>query len=95
MNATETKTILPDTQYKVLAFDIDWDADEEEPDFDTITFEITFDDEYQKGDEEVEDQLVDMISDLTGFCVEGYNYELEPADNTTELTTPKGECVEF
>ena len=32
--------------------------------------------DYEEGDD-LDDELADALSDLTGFCVEGFNYTIE------------------
>jgi hypothetical protein len=53
--------------YKIT--NIQWDTDEDREQFDALPQELTF----QVKDE---DDLVDLISDETGFCHFGFNAQL-------------------
>ncbi len=61
---------------KVKCTEIQWDTDGDKELFKSLPqeVEITLDD-YVEGDY-LDDELADALSDLYGFCIEGYNYEI-------------------
>ena len=61
---------------KVKCTEIQWDTDGDKELFKSLPqeVEITLDD-YVEGDY-LDDELADALSDLYGFCIEGYNYKI-------------------
>ena len=61
---------------KVKCNEIQWDTDGDKELFKSLPqeVEITLDD-CVEGDY-LDDELADALSDLYGFCIEGYNYEI-------------------
>jgi len=63
---------MPKT-YRVT--DIHWDTDGEEVDLIAEATVTVPDDEYEDEDEYVQQYLSDWLSDTTGFCHYGFEYE--------------------
>lgn len=61
---------------KVKCTEIQWDTDGDKELFKSLPqeVEITLDDCVE--DDYLDDELADALSDLYGFCIEGYNYEI-------------------
>lgn len=61
---------------KVKCTEIQWDTDGDKELFKSLPqeVEITLDDCVES--DYLDDELADALSDLYGFCIEGYNYEI-------------------
>ena len=63
---------------KIKVYDIDWDIDEEDiEDGVSLDSSLTLEtDEEFEYDDELEEWISDEISDKTGFCHRGFNYDI-------------------
>jgi hypothetical protein len=66
-----------ESSMKVIVTDIVYDTESDGVIYDVTELGLPTEMEIELvGDNDIETEIADVISDLTGWCVEGFNYEI-------------------
>jgi hypothetical protein len=70
-------TMNIESSMKVKVTDIVYDTESDGVIYDATELKLPTELEIELvGDNDIESEIADVISDLTGWCVEGFNYEI-------------------
>ena len=66
-----------ESSMKVIVTDIVYDTESDGVIYDVTELKLPTEIEIELvGDNDIETEIADVISDLTGWCVQGFNYEI-------------------